>query len=104
LILKKNDRKFQGSTKLKKAVRMISTETSDNSLSFNSVTTDWKHWVVLHGSEKVVREDVRNIGDIIGVPLSETQNMFGVLARKEKGKKKSVVEGIGGSVGSVEGV
>jgi len=87
-----------------KAVRMISKEVYVDTSSSNSGTNDWKHWVVMHGSEKVVREDVRSIGETIAVQLSGSHNIFGVLARKGKGKKKGFVEGEGGSVGSVEGV
>ena len=56
-----------------------------------------KNWVVMHGSEKVVREDVRNIGETIGVQFNGSNNMFGVLAKRGRGKKKDVVEREGGS-------
>jgi len=56
--------------------------------------------VVLHGSEKVVREDVRNIGETIGVQFNGCHNMFSVLAKRGKEKKKDAVEGEGGSKGS----
>ena len=49
-------------------------------------------------------QDVRNIGDTIGVKFGECNNMFEVLARKGKGKKKGTIDGEGGSGGSVEGV
>jgi len=32
---------------------------------------DWNHWVVLHGNEKVVEEDVTGIGAAIGVHLTQ---------------------------------
>lgn len=87
-ILKKNARKFKGSSSLKKAVKMISEEASEASSSSSSVNNnDWQHWVVLHGSESVVREDVRSLGEAIGVRLSGCNNRFGVLARKGKGNK-----------------
>ena len=60
--------------------------------------------MIVHGSEKVVMQDVRNIGDTIGVKFGECNNMFEVLARKGKGKKKGTIDGEGGSGGSVEGV
>jgi hypothetical protein len=48
----------------------------------------------------VVREDVRTLGETIGVTLGGCNNRFGVLAGKEKGKKKvSVV--VDGDVGGV---
>ena len=101
-ILKKNGRKFQGSSKLKKAVRLLS-KMSEDSSSSNSITNDWKHWVVMHGSEKVVREDVRSIGEAIGVLQSGSHNRFAVLARKGNVNNKGMVEGEGGSMGSGEG-
>jgi hypothetical protein len=101
---KKNGCKHQGSTNLKKAVTRISKDLSDGSSSSSSVNNDLKHWVVLHGSEKVVREDVVNLGDTIGVQLSGCSNMFGVLAKKGKGKKKGTDVGEGVVRGSVEGV
>ena len=91
--LKKNERKFQGSSKLKKAVTMISKDLSEETSSSSSVNNDLKHWMVLHGSEKVVREDVRLVGDTIGVQLGGCKNMFGVLAKKGKGKKKGSADG-----------
>lgn len=99
-ILKKSVCKYQGSSKLKKVVTMISNEVSDDTASSNSVTNDWKIWVVMHGSEKVMREDVRNIGETIGVKLNGSHNMFSVLVKRGKGKKRDVVEGEGGSRGS----
>ena len=54
--------------------------------------------MVMHGSEKVVREDMRSLGETICVRLNECNNMFGVLARKGKGKKitSAGVDGEGG--------
>ena len=46
---------------------------------------------------------MRSIGETIGVQLIGSHNMFGVLARKGKGKKTGVVEGDGNSLGAVEG-
>jgi len=42
-ILKKSGSKYQGSSKLKKAVTMISKEVSDDTASSNSMTNDWKN-------------------------------------------------------------
>ncbi|XP_039690367.1 uncharacterized protein [Medicago truncatula] len=104
-ILKKNDRKFKGSNSIRKTARMISKDLSENSSSSSSINnSDWKHWVVLHGSDKVVAEDVKTLGESIGVNLSGYNNRFGVLARKGMGKKKKLAFGDGGSGGAVEGV
>ncbi|MCI63441.1 endonuclease/exonuclease/phosphatase family protein, partial [Trifolium medium] len=50
---------------------------------------DWEHWVVLHGNEQVVREDVRELGQTIGVNFNGASvNMFDVLSRGGRGSKK----------------
>ena len=101
-ILKKKGCKYQGSSNLKKVVKMISIEPSEDISSSSSTSNDWHNWVIVHGSEKVLREDARNIGDTIGVKLGECNNMFGVLAKKGMGKKKRVADGEGGSKGTVD--
>ena len=97
-VLQRNGRKYQGSFKLKKAVSLISKEGSEENSNSSSVN-DWHHWVTIHGSEKVVREDVRSIGDTIGVKLGGCNNMFGVLARKAKGKKNGTANSGEGTEG-----
>jgi len=67
---------------------MISQELSDETSSSGSANTYLKHWVVVHGSEQVVREDVRSIGESIGVQFGGSHNMFDVLARKGRGNRK----------------
>jgi len=53
------------------------------SLSF--VNNDWKHWLVLHGNEKVVTEDVCDIGTAVGLKFKrDKNNMFDVLSRTGK--------------------
>jgi len=102
-ILKKKTRRLQGSERLRKAVRMISKDLSDKVASSDLVNKEWNHWVVLHGNDKVVEDDVKGIWAAIGVQLTDS-NMFGVLSRKGKGKKKRDVEGDIGGGGSVKGV
>lgn len=86
-ILKKNSRRARGVDRLKKAVNLISKDLSEKEASSGSVDKECNHWVVLHGNEKVMEDDVKNIGAAIGVQLND-RNMFGVLARKGKAKKK----------------
>jgi len=82
---------------------MISKDLSEASSSSSSANiNDWKHWVVMHGSDKVVGEDLRSIGATIGVRLNESNNMFGVLERKGKGKKKESA-GVVGEGGGEDG-
>ncbi|MCI80589.1 hypothetical protein A2U01_0101860, partial [Trifolium medium] len=58
---------------------------------------DWKHWVVMQGSEQVVMEDVRDVGQAIGVKLQgNNENMFSVLARPGKEKKTASGKAQGG--------
>lgn len=52
----------------------------------------------------MVREDVRSIGEAIGVQFSGNNNIFRVLARMGKGMRKVSVEGEGGSGGKIEHV
>jgi len=79
---------------------MISKEVSDDTVSSNSVNNDWKNWVVMHGSEKVAKEDVRSLGASIVVQFIGSHNVFGVLARRGKSKKIDVFEGEEGLGGS----
>ena len=73
---------------------------SDDTVSANSINNDWKNWVVLHGSEKVAMDDVRSLGESIGAQFNGSHIMFGVLARRGKGKKLDVLEGEGRRGGS----
>jgi len=68
---------------------MISQDLFKKEASSGSMNKEWNHWVVLHGNDEVMEDDVKNIGATIGVQLND-RNMFGVLARKGKGKKKGV--------------
>ncbi|PNX69920.1 hypothetical protein L195_g064650, partial [Trifolium pratense] len=48
------------------------------------------HWVVMQGNDKVAADDVRTVGEAIGVQIKgETTNMFSVLARKGKPRQSS---------------
>ncbi|GAU38950.1 hypothetical protein TSUD_363890 [Trifolium subterraneum] len=89
-ILKKHDRRRRGrssATQLRGATRPGS---SADTVSSASVNNDWKHWVVMHGTEKTAVDDIRDIGKAIGVVLNdEHSNMFSALARTTKGKQVS---------------
>ena len=89
-ILKKKSRKLRGSERLRKAVRLMSKDLANKDSSSDSRSKEWNHWVVLHGNEKVVEDDVIGLGAAIGVKLTD-KNMFGVLARKGRGKISKVV-------------
>jgi len=109
-ILKSKASKLHGSDRLKKAVKVVSSGTFDKSSSSGSVNNDWVNWVAVHGNEKVVMEDVKGIGEAIGVQFyGNNNNMFGVLSRKGRGRKEGRCEGKDGGEGAtvevlVEGV
>jgi len=93
-ILKSKARKLHRSDRLKKAVKVVSLGASDKSSSSDSVNSDWVNWVVVHGSEKVVVDDVKGIGEAIGVQFNgNNNNMFGVLSIKGRGRKEGWREG-----------
>ncbi|KAK2421300.1 heterogeneous nuclear ribonucleoprotein A0 [Trifolium repens] len=55
-----------------------SSETSDN---------DWRNWVAVHGNDQVAMEDIRGIGQTIGVTFrGDKENMFNVLSRPGNSK------------------
>ncbi|MCI17235.1 hypothetical protein A2U01_0038382, partial [Trifolium medium] len=87
-ILEKEVRKSSGRNKIHKAAVVVNQDRSYSVSSGASVNKDWEHWVVLHGNEKVVREDVREIGQTIEVNFNGVSaNMFGVMSRGERVKE-----------------
>jgi len=69
--------------------------TSSNATSQSSVNNDWTNWLVLHGNDKVLSEDVCEIGRIVGLNFSgDKHNMFDVLS----GVGRKNREGGGGGV------
>ncbi|MCI47119.1 hypothetical protein A2U01_0068360, partial [Trifolium medium] len=59
----------------------------------------WKHWVVMQGSEQVVVDDVREVGQAIEVKFKgDNENMFSVLARAGKVKQAASGQSQGGGV------
>jgi hypothetical protein len=63
-------------------------ENSSQSGSQASVNNDWTHWLLLHGSDKVMSDDVRGVGKKMGLNFQgDKNNKFEVLSRV--GRKKS---------------
>ena len=88
-ILKKKVRKRHGKDRLKRSVEVVNQCSSYENSSMTSVNNDWKHWVVLHGNEKAVVDDVWGIGKVVRVKFNgENHNMFSVLARAGKGNRE----------------
>ncbi|GAU34888.1 hypothetical protein TSUD_144190 [Trifolium subterraneum] len=78
-VLKKNVRRHKGGKGTTQAP-------SDDSTSSAAVNNDWKHWVVMQGGDQAVEDDVRGIGNAIGVKYKgNSENMFKVLSRTGKG-------------------
>jgi hypothetical protein len=101
-ILNKEVRKRRGKRRSVKSGEVVCQGSAEVDSSLASVNKDWEHWVVMHGDEKAVEEDVQGVGKAIGVKFDGgTGNMFGVLSRGVSGKQKlgdSVVGAGGGSV------
>jgi hypothetical protein len=87
-ILRKEVQKRSGRRRSDKSAEMVQQGRSQSDSSMMSVNKDWEHWVVLHGDEKVVAEDVQAVEKAIGLQLeSGTGNVFSVLSRGERQKK-----------------
>lgn len=64
-----------------------------DSSSSVSVNNDWKHYVVLHGNEEVIKEDVCNFGNSLGVKsYDDKANKFRALIRNRKENNHKVVD------------
>ncbi|GAU22998.1 hypothetical protein TSUD_98270 [Trifolium subterraneum] len=97
-ILKREVRKRSGKTSTKNSVEVSQQGMSDSGSSMDYVNKDLEHWVVMHGNQQVVAEDVRGFGAAIGIKSTgEGENMFSVLVRGGRDKKqvKNVAEGEG---------
>jgi hypothetical protein len=72
-----------------------------DSSSTTSVNNDWQNWVALQGPENVKKNDIKNLGKVIGVSYAgDNNNQFSVLSRP----KKVYVGPVLTPVGTVEGV
>jgi hypothetical protein len=92
--------KKRGRKKPKTSVEVVHQGKSDSDSSQSSVNKDWEHWVVMHGDEEAVREDVRGLGEAIGIHISgDGGNMFRVLSRGGRGdvKRKGLTVAVGGA-------
>ena len=107
-ILNKKRRKSKG--RMTEQNSKAAANTSDSSKnSSSSVNKDWENWVVLHGNLKVVAEDVRDIGKVVGVKYNfDTLNSFNLLTKDGRKDWRAVgvselgSEGVGGCGGAVE--
>ncbi|MCH79622.1 cysteine-rich receptor-like protein kinase, partial [Trifolium medium] len=98
-VLKKNEHGCRDGSGAPRACRGSQEISSDVSLTSVSANNDWKRWVVMQGSDQVVMEDVREVGQAIGVKLQRNnENMFSALSREGKEKKTASGQTQGGGV------
>jgi hypothetical protein len=88
-ILRRKVRKRSGRNEACGSTEVVNQSSVSIDSSSTSVNNDWQHWVVMHGNEKVGVEDVWGVGKAIGVKFNgDLANMFNILSRAGKGKKK----------------
>jgi len=103
-ILKKKNRKQNVSNvniKSKDAT-LSSSETSKNSTT--SVNNDWVNWVAVHEKSNGAKEDVIELGKVLGVKFKgDPNNSFNLLSREGRKEWRSM-GGVGGRSFEQEGV
>jgi len=68
---------------------------STTSHSQTSVNNDWNNWLVLHGNDKVLAEDVCAIGRTVGLKFSgDLNNKFDVLSGKGRKYREGGGDGV----------
>ncbi|GAU51586.1 hypothetical protein TSUD_414300 [Trifolium subterraneum] len=88
-ILKKTERRQRVRPRVPRLESVSNSVNSVSSASSVSCTNDWKHWVVMQGSEQVAAEDVVEVGKAIGVTLNvDTANRLSVLDWADNGFEK----------------
>jgi len=82
-ILKKQKRKRKVYAANASSKDTTESATTSKDKSSSSGGNDWVHWVHLHGEPKLVAEDVKELGKIVGVKyLCNTTNTFNLLTRE----------------------
>jgi len=78
--LRKTTKQWKTVSGVSKA-KVTSKVDSSNCTSQTSVNNDWNNWLVLHGNDKVMSDDVCEIGRTVGLKFSgDKNNMFDVLS------------------------
>jgi hypothetical protein len=73
--------------KVTRSLEEVKNSSCNESSSSASVNNDWKHYVVLNGSEQTKAKDVQDIGKSIGLSFNgSSHNKFGVLSRMKNVK------------------
>jgi hypothetical protein len=87
--------------KITKSLDVGTHNSKNESSSMASVNNDWQNWVALQGPENAKKNDIKNLGKVIGVSYTgDNNNQFSVLSRP----KKVYVGPVLTPVGTVEGV
>ncbi|MCI06305.1 DUF4283 domain protein, partial [Trifolium medium] len=96
-VLKKHERRGRAGTGAHGSRGGSKHGTATASSSSASVNNDWKHWVVVQGRDQIVVDDVKEVGQAIGVHFNGVnENMFSVLSRAGKFKKAASGQTQGG--------
>ena len=91
--LRKSERKQRSVSDVSKA-KVISDEGSSLGGSI-PVNNDWSNWLVLHGNNKVVNDEVCDIGKMVGLKFKgDKNNMFDVLSGVGRRKSESGGNGV----------
>ncbi|XP_045797610.1 uncharacterized protein LOC123891756 [Trifolium pratense] len=99
-VLKKSVRRRRGGDEVNRSCSLSRQASSGGSSSSVSVNNDWKNWVAVQGNDQMAVDDVWGIGKAIGVKFKgDNVNMFQILSRAGKGKKRNSgqVSGAGGT-------
>ena len=78
-----------------------------NTTGFISGTNDWENWLHLHGKADKVKEDVRELGKVVGVKVNcDTSNSFNMLVRggRREWRAEGGIEKLSGKEVGFEGV
>jgi len=104
-ILKKQKRKSRASgahTNSKSAEGSSSDTSKQSNSSVNN--NDWENWLILNGKTNKVKDDVRDLGNIVRVKFNcDTTNSFNLLSREGR-KKLRAAGGCGMNMLGQEGV
>jgi len=92
--LKRNVQKRKGLVGDSQAHVFSKVNVVKHSESQTSVNNDWQNWLVLHGTNKVVNDDVMGIGKEIGLNFKgDKNNRFDVLSNTRRKNKEGDGEG-----------
>ncbi|MCI38980.1 sulfate transporter, partial [Trifolium medium] len=87
-ILKRNVCRRKGGKSINRSCKVLHQSSSEAASSSVSINNDWKNWMVMHGDERMVVDDVWGIGRAIGMNFKgDNANMFNALSRAGRRKQ-----------------